>query len=98
MNYSVKAETVQIFAPLGIPVVCSYCYLGGFLGKSAGRDAFVQDKEHQWVADVWSLTKMAVKQPQATFSSLTKSLQCEWQFLQHVIPDCGGLFAPLMRF
>ena len=38
---------------------------------------------------------MVVKQPQVAFSALTKSLQCKWQFLQHVIPDCGGLFAPL---
>ena len=26
---------------------------------------------------------------------MTKSLQCEWIYLQCVIPDCGTLFAPL---
>ena len=75
--------------------MCNHHYLGGFLGESAGRDAFVQDKVLQCVDDARSLTKMAVKQPQAAFSALIKSLQCEWQFLQHVIPYCGGLFAPL---
>ena len=50
---------------------------------------------HQWVVDVQSLTKMTVKQPQTAFSALTRSLHCEWQFLQCVIPDCGSLFAPL---
>ena len=93
---SVKVEAEQIFAPLGIPVVCNDCYLGGLLGESAGRDAFVQDKMHQWVADVQSLIKMAVK-PQAAFSALMKLLQCEWQFLQRVILDCGGL-SLWMRF
>ena len=38
---------------------------------------------------------MAEKQPQAAFSALMKSLQCEWQFLQRVIPDCGSLLIPL---
>lgn len=38
---------------------------------------------------------MTVKQSQTAFSALMRSLQCEWQFLQCVIPDCGGLFAPL---
>ena len=28
---SVTAKTEQIFAPLGNPVVCNRCYLGGFL-------------------------------------------------------------------
>ena len=51
---SVTAETEQIFAPLGNPVVCNHRYLGGFLGESASWDAFVQDKVQQWVANVWS--------------------------------------------
>ena len=37
---------------------------------------------------------MADKQPQAAFSAMKKLLKCEWQFLQHVTPDCGGLFVP----
>ena len=53
---------------------------------------------HQWVADVQSLTKITVKQPQAAFSALTKSLQCEWKFLQRVIPECDGLFVLWMTF
>ena len=43
---SVKAEVEQIFAPLGIHVVCNRSYLGRFLGESAGRAAFAQDKVH----------------------------------------------------
>ena len=88
----IKADAEQLFIPLGIPVICHHCYLGRFLSKPAGQNAFVQD---QWIFNVQSLSKMAEKQPQAAFSALTKSLQCEWQFLQRVIPDCGSLFAAL---
>ena len=38
---------------------------------------------------------MAVPQPQAAYVALTKSLQCEWVYLQRVVPDCRSLFAPL---
>jgi len=74
--------------------VCNHHYLGGFVGKSVSQTAFVQDKVHHWIADVLKLSKIAEKQPQAAFAALTKSLQCEWQFLQHVDPGCDGLFAP----
>ena len=38
---------------------------------------------------------MAVSQPQAAYAALTKSLQCEWIYLQRVVPHCHALFAPL---
>ena len=41
------------------------------------------------------LSKVAEKQPQAAFAALTKSLQCKWQFLQRVVPNCGNYFTPL---
>jgi len=75
--------------------MCNHCYLGGFGGESFGQTVFVQDKVRNWVADVLKLSKIAEKQPQATFAALTKSLKCEWQFLQRVVPGCGDLFALL---
>ena len=42
------------------------------------------------------LSQTAVKATmQAAFASLTKSLQCEWNFLQRVVPDCAGAIKPL---
>ena len=42
------------------------------------------------------LSQAAVKATmQAAFASLTKSLQCEWDFLQRVVPDCADAFKPL---
>ena len=95
VNDSFKATAEELFSSLGVPVVCNHCCLGGFLGEPDGQTAYVQDKVHQWIAAVQSLSKIADKQPQAAFTALTKFLQCEWQFLQHVVPDCGYLFAPL---
>jgi len=66
-----------------------------FFGEFVSQTAFAQDKVCHWIADVLKLSKIAEKQPQATFVALTKSLQCEWQFLQHVVPGCGDLFAPV---
>lgn len=43
------------------------------------------------------LSPAAVKVSQAAFASLTKSLQCEWDFLQRVVPDCAGAFTPLNK-
>ena len=33
--------------------------------------------------------------PQAAFASMTKSLQCEWGFIQRVVPDCSDEFMVL---
>ena len=88
-------DTEQLFSSLGIYVVCNHCYLGGFVGEPVGQTTFVQDKVRQWIADVQKLSKIAKKQPQGAFVALPKSLQCEWQFLQHVVPGCGNFFTPL---
>ena len=85
----------MLFSSLGISVVCNHRYLGGFVGEPVGQAAFVQDKVRQWIVDVQRLSRIAEKQPQGVLVALTKSLQCEWQFLQRVVPGCGNFFTPL---
>ena len=41
------------------------------------------------------LAEVAKVAPQHAYIGLTKSMQCEWQFLQRVVKDCDGAFAPL---
>ena len=41
------------------------------------------------------MSQGAVKAPLEAFASLTKSLQCEWDFLQRIVPDCADAFKPL---
>ena len=85
----------SVFGSLGVHVVTSHRFLGGFLGDVPARNSFVQAKVDQWVSDVHHLSRLAVPQPQAAYAALTKSLQCEWIYIQRVIPDCHILFAPL---
>ena len=95
VDRSFVASAKKIFSPLNVQVVTSHRFLGGFLGDVSARSSFVQDKVDCWVSDVRHLSKMAVPQPQAAYVALTKSLQCEWVYLQRVVPDCRSLFAPL---
>ena len=88
-------EAHSHFSDLGIQILCGQRYLGGFLGDSIGRTTFVEKKVERWVSDVGCLAEISVTQPHAAFAALTKSLQCEWRFLQRVVPDCGALFVPL---
>ena len=39
---------------------------------------------------VEKLSKAATNSPQAASTALSKSLQCEWSYLQRVIYNCGG--------
>ena len=70
--------------------MCNHCYLEGVIGETVGQATFVHNEISHWIADVKYLSKIAEKQSQAVFAALVKSLQCEWQFLQHVIPNCGN--------
>ena len=85
------SEATAIFGHL---VVTSHHFLGGFLGDSTSTQ-FVTEKVLKWVSSVRHLSEIAVSQPQAAYAAMSKSLQCEWIYLQHVIPNCGPLFASL---
>ena len=95
VDRSFVASAKRIFSPLNVQVVTSHRFLGGFLGDVSARSSFVQDKVDCWVSDVRHLSKMAVPQPQAAYVALTKSLRCEWVYLQHVVLDCHSLVTPL---
>ena len=80
----------ELFDGSNVNVVLSNRYLGGVIGINL---SFVESKVHEWSHQVELLSSIAVEQPQAAFKALTKSLQCQWIFLQRVTPKCGGLFA-----
>ena len=97
-NDSYKSTAEQLFSSLDVSVVCNHHYLGGFIGELTGQDSFVRDKVHRWIGDVQCLSKIAEKQPQAAFAALTKSLQCEWKFLQRVLPNVAVISSCWMTF
>ena len=58
-------------------------------------DNFVRKNAAMWVGWVEKLSKAATKSPQAAYTALSKSLQCEWSYLQRVMHICAGAFVPL---
>ena len=83
------------FQNVGVKVVTGHRFLGGVVGEREFCVQFVREKVDVWVDCVDKLSQAAIKAPQAAFASLTKSLQCEWDFLQRVVPDCADAFTPL---
>ena len=58
-------------------------------------EGFVWKKVAMCVDCVEKLSKAATKSLQATYIALSKSLQCEWSYLQQVMHNCGDAFVPL---
>ena len=81
----------------GVKVVTGLRFFGGIVGEREYCVQFVREKVDVWVDCVDKLSQAAVKTPQAAFASLTKSLQCEWDFLQRVVPDFTDAFTPLNK-
>ena len=57
----------------------------------------LQKKVQEWLDCLGELSKVAEKEPLAAFVGLTRSLQCEWNFVQRVVKDTSQLFAPLEK-
>ena len=88
-------EAREVFGANGPKITTNQRLLGGHLGSADGKRAYVQGKAESWADAVKKLAKLAEKLPQAVFVALTKSLQCEWQYVQRVTKDCGADFKPV---
>ena len=88
-------EARIVFGDLGVQIVNGHRFLGGVIGDCMIADDFVRKKVAMWVDCVVKLSKAATKSPQAAYTALSKSLQCEWSYLQRVMHNCGGAFVPL---
>ena len=80
-----KVEAERMFSDVGIKVVSGH----RFIGEDDECELYVKQKIEKWVRCVAGLSKAAESQPQAAFAALVKSIQCEWRFLQRVIPNCS---------
>jgi hypothetical protein len=80
------------FAYLGFTVVTGYRYLGGLIGEAHEQQDWIRKKTVSWVAAIHELSLVAEKYPQVAYAGLQKSLQQEWQFLQHVMQDLDEEF------
>ena len=80
---------------LGVQIMNGHRFLGGVIGDCMTVDNFVRKKVAMWVDCVEKLSKAATKSPQAAYTVLSKSHQCEWSYLQRVMLNCGDAFVPL---
>ena len=76
-------------------VVTDHRLLGGHLGDVAGKRRFVSEKVEKWVALIGKLADIAVDYPQAAYTAMTRSVQCEWQYVQRTVMGCGPWFEPV---
>jgi len=95
VSTSFKERAQKTFGSLGVQVVTGQRFLGGYIGDKEGKEQYLTKKIADWCWHVEKLAKLAEKQPQNAFAALTKSLQFQWSYFQHVIPDCSDLFRPL---
>ena len=69
--------------------------LGGVIKGKDGKVAYVKRKVQKCLEDMDSLTKSAASQSQTAYTTFMKSMQCEWNYLQGIVPNCGGYFEEL---
>ena len=95
-NFAEKAH--QLFDRFGIRIIEDRRYLGGFIGSEESKIRFTfKKKVQEWLDCLGELSKVAEEEPQAVLVGLTRSLQCEWNFVQRVVKDTSQLFAPLEK-
>ena len=76
-------EAERLFGALGTQIVAGHQFLGVIwvIMLVIYKTLYVSDKVQLWVTNLLSLTKVAVKEPQAAYAALTKLFQNEWTLL-----------------
>ena len=59
------------------------------MGTEAAQDRWMEEKLEGWKSLVAIIAVVVGKHPQTTYAGLQKSLQQEWDFVQHVTPYIG---------
>ena len=90
-------EARRLFEPLGVNITCSHRLLGGHVGSSEGRSAYVEEKVKEWLEHLAQLSAAAARLPQDAYAAVTKFLSQEWNYIQRVIPECGPALSPLEK-
>ena len=94
---SFLGEATRLFGDVGIRVVTGSRFLGGYIGNEEGKRSFLDEKVKVWTNSLLKLSEAAISQPQAAFAAVTKSLQCEWGFIQRVISSSSDFFVPIQK-
>lgn len=89
-------EACRVFARTGIRVTTSGSrYLGGAIGTTDFCNEYMQGLSARWTRDLESLACMAVTQPQAAYSVLTKGFTGKWQYHLRACPCPAEYLEPV---
>ena len=83
VNDGHQFEAERLFGALGTQIVAGHEFLDVIwvIMLVIYKTLHVSDKVQLWVTNLLSLTKVAVKEPQAAYAALTKLFQNEWTLL-----------------
>ena len=84
-----------IFGNLNVQVTTSGRFLGSYIRDPEGVSSFVRSRVSDWVDGVNCLAKAAKAYPQSAHSAFTRSLSCEWTYLQRVLEGNETEYTPL---
>ena len=70
-----------------INIVSGQRFLGGFIGSVEDTAKWLNSKLNGWTKAISKLSFAAQDFPQAAFTSITKTLQNEWAFLQRILQN-----------
>ena len=84
------SEAHNLIDGLGVSIVTSRQYLGGFTGPHEEQLDFVKTSVVKWISTLDSLIAVAKDQPELVYTAVTRSFQNKWLYLQRVIPDCSS--------
>ena len=76
-------------------ITTSQRLLGSSIGCVNRVNAYIEKCVTDWVSFVKKLVLVAESQHQLAYSALTRSVQCQWTYIQRVTPDCGPFFDTL---
>jgi len=85
----------NLFDEFQVKITLSSRFLGACIGEDEGVKEYVQGKVTTWVKSIGDLSAAAKSYPQAAYCALTRSLSCEWTYLQRVIGGCDEDYVPL---
>ena len=88
-------QAKSLFADLQVQVVLSSRFLGGCVGTADGIRQYVSSKIDTWVQCLKRLSEAARAYPQSAYSAFTRSVSCEWAYLQRVVNGCDVEFQRL---
>ena len=90
-------DAKNLFADLQVEIVLSSRFLGGCIGTADGIRQDVASQVDMWAGYLEQLAEAARAYPQSAYSAFTRSLACEWSFLQRVVEGCDDEYGHLQN-